>query len=128
MKSFFENIPEEMFESAKIDGASEVKILINIVIPLSVPVLMTVLLFYMIGHWNEFFQAILYITKPSLEPLQVVVRQILTQSNMDNPDVTIPTQTLQCAVVIFATVPIVAVYPFIQKHLTKGMMLGAIKG
>lgn len=129
MKSYFEGIPEDLFESAKIDGAGEFTILGKIAIPLSRPVLMTILLFYMVGHWNEFFQAILYITKPELNPLQVIVRQIILQSTMtENVDITIPTQTLQSAVVIFACVPVIVVYPFIQKYFTKGMMLGAIKG
>lgn len=129
MKSYFESIPEEMFESAKMDGAGECTILIRILIPLSLPVIMTILLFYMVGHWNEFFQAILYITKRELFPLQVIVRQIILQSSMtENVDITIPTQTLQSAVVIFACLPVIAVYPFIQKYFTKGVMLGAIKG
>lgn len=129
MKSYFESIPEEMFESAKMDGAGESIILVRILVPLSLPVIMTILLFYMVGHWNEFFQAILYITKRELFPLQVIVRQIILQSNMtENVDVTIPTQTLQSAVVIFACLPVILVYPFIQKYFTKGVMLGAIKG
>lgn len=129
MKSFFESLPEELFESARIDGAGEYTVLFRIALPLSVPVLMTVMLFYLVGHWNEFFQAVMYVNKKELYPLQVVVRQILTQSSSsENVDITIPTQTLQCAVVIFASIPIIVVYPFIQKYFTKGMMLGAIKG
>lgn len=129
MKSFFESVPEEMFTSARIDGAGEFTILVRILLPLSVPVIMTVMLFYLVMHWNEFFQAILYISDSRLNPLQVVVRQLLTMSNaIDNPDVMIPTQTLQSAVVIFASLPVIIVYPFIQKYFTKGMMLGAIKG
>jgi putative aldouronate transport system permease protein len=91
--------------------------------------MMTVGLFYLVMHWNQFFQAILYITKPALQPLQVVVRQLLTMTNaMDNPDFTIPSVTLQNAIVIFASVPVIVVYPFIQKYFIKGVMLGAIKG
>lgn len=130
MKSFFEAMPEELFESARIDGTGEFRVLTQIALPLSKPVLMTVGLFYMVGHWNEFFQAIMYITKKDLYPLQVVVRSILTSSknSLDNVDMTIPTETIQAAIVIFASIPIIAVYPFIQKHFTKGMLLGSIKG
>jgi putative aldouronate transport system permease protein len=129
MKSYFENIPEEMFESAKIDGAGEFTILCFILIPLAVPTIMTVSLFYLVAHWNQYFQAILYITRQSLQPLQVVVRQLLNMVNaMDNPDLSIPTVTLQNAIVIFASVPVIVIYPFIQKYFIKGVMLGAIKG
>ncbi|MEK3888347.1 carbohydrate ABC transporter permease [Bacillus sp. FSL K6-3431] len=130
MKSFYENLPEDLFESARIDGAGELRILFKIVLPLSVPVMMTIGLFYAVGHWNEFFQAIMYITDTSLFPLQVVVRDILlqTQNTLDNPDVTLPTVTMQMAAVILASIPIIVVYPFIQKHFTKGMLLGSVKG
>ncbi|NGP44600.1 carbohydrate ABC transporter permease [Bacillaceae bacterium SIJ1] len=131
MKSFFENLPNELFESARIDGAMELRILWQIVLPLSLPVMMTIGLFYMVGHWNEFFQAIMYVTDQSLYPLQVVVRDILMQ-NQDqlnaNVDNMVPTSTMQMAAVIIASVPIILVYPFIQKHFTKGMLLGSIKG
>jgi putative aldouronate transport system permease protein len=91
--------------------------------------MITVGLFYLITHWNEFFQAILYITKPELNTLQVVVRQLLTMTNaIENPDLTIPTVTLQNAIIIFASAPVIIVYPFIQKYFIKGVMLGAIKG
>ncbi|MFD2332892.1 carbohydrate ABC transporter permease [Cohnella sp. GCM10020058] len=130
MKSFFESLPEELFESAKIDGAGESRILLQMVVPLSLPSMMTVGLFYMVGHWNELFQAVLYVTDPDLHPLQVFVRNILLQSQMSEiaVDVTLPTQTLQMAAVLVASLPIIAVYPFIQKYFTKGMLLGSIKG
>ncbi|OAS18036.1 carbohydrate ABC transporter permease [Paenibacillus oryzisoli] len=130
VKSFIESLPEELLESASIDGAKELRILMQIIVPLSMPVIMTVSLFYMVGHWNEFFQAILYVTPIKLQPLQIVVRSILMQSNQafENPEVTLPSATLQMAVVIFASAPMIIVYPFIQKYFTKGMMLGAIKG
>lgn len=130
MKSFFENLPNELFESARIDGAGEMRILWNIALPLSIPVMMTIGLFYGVGHWNQFFQAIMYITDTKLFPLQVVVRDILlqTQNTMENPDITLPTVTMQMAAVILASIPIILVYPFIQKHFTKGMLLGSVKG
>ncbi|ULL16441.1 carbohydrate ABC transporter permease [Paenibacillus sp. H1-7] len=130
MKSFFENLPEELFESARMDGAKELSILLKIVVPLSVPSLMTIGLFYTVGHWNEFFQAIMYMTDRNWFPLQVIVRDILvqTQKPLENAENLMPTETVQMAAVIAASLPIIVLYPFLQKHFTKGMLLGAIKG
>jgi putative aldouronate transport system permease protein len=130
MKSFFESLPEELFESARMDGAKEFRILWQIVLPLSVPSMLTIGLFYMVGHWNEFFQAIMYVTDRSLFPLQVVIREILmmTQQPLENVENMLPTETMQMAAVVTASLPIILVYPFIQKHFTKGMLLGSVKG
>jgi len=130
MKTFFESLPEELFESARIDGAREFRILWKIAIPLSIPSLMTIGLFYMVAQWNTFFSAIIYITNRELHPLQVVVRNMLTMSQSTEmaAEAIMPTMTLQMAAVVIASLPIILVYPFIQKHLTKGMMIGAIKG
>ncbi|WP_029192560.1 carbohydrate ABC transporter permease [Paenibacillus harenae] len=131
MKSFFESLPEEIFESAKIDGAKEWRILTTIVAPLSVPSLVTIGLFYMVQYWNLYFQAVLYVQSSDLYPLQVVVRNILMMNQMAdniNPEVTLPTVTLQMAAVVAASLPMIMVYPFIQKYFIKGMLLGAIKG
>lgn len=130
MKSFFEGLPEELFESARMDGAKEFRILLQIVIPLSIPVLLTVGLFYLVGHWNEFFQAIFYVTDRTLFPLQVIVREILMQSQqpLENAENMMPTQTMQMASVMIASLPVIVIYPFLQKHFTKGMLLGSIKG
>lgn len=130
MKSFFENLPEELFESARIDGAGEFRILWQLVVPLSLPSVLTIGLFYAVGHWNQFFQAIMYVTDRELFPLQVVVREILmlSQQGTENAENMVPTVTLQMAAVIVASLPIVVVYPFLQKHFTKGMLLGSVKG
>lgn len=130
MKSFFENLPEELLEAARIDGAGEFRILCQLVIPLSIPVMLTIGLFYTVGHWNEYFQAIMYVTNPNIYPIQVVIDNILNQSQntLESADTLVPTITMQMAAVIVASIPIIAVYPFIQKHFTKGMMIGAIKG
>lgn len=130
MKSFYENLPEELFESARIDGAKEFRILWQVVAPLSIPVTLTIGLFYAVGHWNEFFQAIMYVTDRNLFPLQVIVREILiqTQQPMENAENMTPTVTLQMASVIMASLPIIVIYPFLQKHFTKGMLLGSVKG
>lgn len=130
MKSFFQNLPEELFESARMDGAKEFRILWQIVIPLSLPVIMTIGLFYLVGHWNEYFQALFYVTDPNLFPLQVIVKGILTISSQPEQSVeeVLPTQTLQMAAVVIASLPVIVVYPFIQKHFAKGVLLGSIKG
>ncbi|MFD0716652.1 carbohydrate ABC transporter permease [Paenibacillus sp. GCM10027626] len=130
MKSFYEGMPEELFESARIDGAKEWRVLLQIVVPLSMPSMLTIGLFYMVGHWNEFFQAIMFVTDRSLFPLQVIIREILmmTQQPLENVENMLPTETMQMASVITASLPIILVYPFIQKHFTKGMLLGSVKG
>jgi putative aldouronate transport system permease protein len=131
MKTFFENIPAELFESARIDGAKELRILLQIVLPLSLPVIMTIALFNMVAHWNTFFSAVLYITDRTLHPLQVVVRRLLLETTQDQLVSTrqmVPTVTLQMAAVVLVSLPMIMVYPFIQKHFTKGMLLGSIKG
>ncbi|UKS24131.1 carbohydrate ABC transporter permease [Paenibacillus sp. HWE-109] len=130
MKTFFEGLPEELFESARIDGASDLTILFRIVVPLSVPSLLTIGLFYAVSNWNSFFTAVLYITDANLNPLQIVVRKLLLLSNSveNNTDIVVPTPTLQMAAVIIASLPVLIVYPFIQKHFTKGVLIGAVKG
>lgn len=128
VKAFFEGLPEEMFESARIDGASEFCVLRKIVIPLSKPVIMTMVLFYAVSHWETYFDSIMYLPDQNMQTLQVVLRRMLTPSTEINADITVPTMTLQMAMVVFATVPIIIVYPFIQKYFTEGMLLGAVKG
>lgn len=128
MKAFFENLPEDLFESARIDGASEFRILWQIALPLSKAVLMTVMLFYAVGHWETYFAAIMYLPDQKMQTLQVVLRRMLTPNPEMSADTVVPTLTLQMASVVFSSLPIVLVYPFIQKHFTKGMMLGAVKG
>ena len=129
MKSFFEALPEELFESARLDGAGELRTLWQIALPLSLPVMLTVGLFYAVGHWNEFFQALMYVTDRTLHPLQIVIRGILQQSqSLESAESMVPTATLQMAAVVLASLPILLVYPFIQKHFTKGVLLGSVKG
>lgn len=130
MTSFFRSLPDELVDAARIDGASEMRILWSIIVPLSVPVMLTVGLFYAVGHWNEFLQAILFVRDPDLYPLQVVVRNLLLQSQntLNNVDVVLPTVTLKMAAVFVASLPILLIYPFIQRHFSKGVLLGSIKG
>ena len=130
MKSFFENVPQELMESARIDGASEFRILWQVVFPISLPAIMTVGLFYMVGYWNTFMAAIIYISNTRLHPLQPVLRRILMSADMpkDLTDIVVPSETLKMAAVIITAVPIIMVYPFLQKYFVKGMTLGAVKG
>jgi putative aldouronate transport system permease protein len=130
MKTFFENLPTELDEAARIDGAGELRILARIVLPLSMPVMATVGLFYAVGHWNEFFQAIMYINDSEKYPLQVILRNILASSMMppmDAEDV-LPSESLQMSAVVLSALPIIVVYPFVQKYFTQGMLLGSVKG
>ena len=128
IKSFFENMPKDLFESAEIDGAGQFRILAQIVVPLSKPVLMTVMLFYAVGYWETYFAAIMYLPDQNMQTLQVVLRRMLTPNPEMNEETVVPTMTLQMAAVVFSSVPIILVYPFIQKYFTKGIMLGAVKG
>lgn len=130
IKSYFENLPEELFESARIDGAKEFTVLWQIALPVSIPVLITVGLFYTVGNWNQFWSAVLYIGDKNLHPLQVVVRGMLIQAQnyLENPEVTLPSEVLKMAAVVYASAPIIAFYPFLQKYFMKGLMLGAVKG
>ncbi len=129
MKAFFEGLPEELFESARIDGATEFGVLIRIVMPMSLPILMTIGMYYAVSHWNAYMVAVLYVTDLDLRPLQVVLRRMLKVSNMDyNVEDVVPPETLKMSAVCFATAPIVIIYPFIQKYFVKGTLAGAVKG
>lgn len=132
MKTFFENLPESLYEAARIDGAGELRIFVQLVLPLSMPIMATIGLFYAVNHWNEFFQAIMYINDNSKKPLQVVLRGILSSAlNPDqqaNLEQTLPSESLQMAAVILTALPILVVYPFVQKYFTQGVLLGSVKG
>ncbi|GGD79106.1 carbohydrate ABC transporter permease [Paenibacillus nasutitermitis] len=131
MKAFYENLPESLDEAARIDGAGETSIMLRIVLPLSMPIMATVGLFYAVGHWNEFFAAIIYISDRKLHPLQVILQTILksTQNTGEiNVEETLPTVSLQMAAVVLTALPIIIVYPFIQQYFTKGVLLGSVKG
>ncbi|MBT2761558.1 carbohydrate ABC transporter permease [Paenibacillus sp. ISL-20] len=135
MRNFFQNLPEGLEESAKIDGAGDWGILFRIVIPLSMPAIATISLFYAVTYWNTYMSAILYLNDAAKWPVQVILRQIVIlasglaadTSGMDE-FVRPPEQTVKMAVVVIATLPILCVYPFLQKHFAKGALLGSIKG
>lgn len=129
MKTFFEGLPAEVVESARLDGAGEFRLLLRIIFPLAVPVLLTIGLFYAVHNWNTFFAAIFYVRDAALQPLQVVLRELLT-ANLDtatDPDAITPTVTLRMAAVIITALPMIIVYPFIQKHFQKGVLIGSVK-
>lgn len=138
MKNFFQNIPNELKEAATIDGASETFILARIFLPLSTPILATITLFAAVAYWNSFFLAVLYIRSQELWTLQLVLREIIMAANAAFMDAggnmaevsskTIPVATLQYATLIVVIIPILLVYPFLQKYFVKGIMLGAVKG
>jgi putative aldouronate transport system permease protein len=136
VKNFFQELPPELEEAARIDGCSEPGLLWRIVLPLSKPVLATFALFYAVGHWNNFFSALLYINDPSKWPLQVMLRQIVllsqtaagNASEMDPNFVPPPEQSIKMAVIVVGTLPILMVYPFLQKHFAKGVLIGSVKG
>ncbi|GIO53277.1 MULTISPECIES: carbohydrate ABC transporter permease [Paenibacillus] len=136
VKNFFQEIPKEIEEAGRIDGCSELGLLWRIVLPLSMPVLATFTLFYAVGHWNDFFAALLYINDPEKWPLQVMLRQIVLLSqaaagdlnSMDPNFVKPPDQSIKMAVIVVGTIPILCVYPFLQKHFAKGVLLGSVKG
>jgi ABC-type glycerol-3-phosphate transport system permease component len=136
MRQFFLEIPRELIDSAKIDGASELRILMSVVLPLSGAVVAVIALLYAVFYWNAFFQALLYLSDNSMWPLQLVLRQYVIQGS-PLPGVTAysapgggppPTQSIQMAVVVVATIPILLLYPFLQRYFTKGVLTGAIKG
>lgn len=134
VKNFFQSVPQELEESAKIDGASNIGILFRIVIPLSMPVIATIALFHAVFHWNSFFDAVLYINDRSLYPLQVYLRELIQfdQSEINLRDnfeqQLLANESLKAAALISSTLPILIVYPFLQKYFVKGVMLGSVKG
>ncbi|MFD2615437.1 carbohydrate ABC transporter permease [Paenibacillus gansuensis] len=138
LKTFFDGIPESLEEAAYIDGANDLRIFFRIILPLSLPALAAFGLFFAVGYWNSFFNAILYLTDPDKRPLQVLLQGMLVQSEtgIGDPGVAaqlsseqqVPAQTIKMAAVVIATVPILLVYPFLQKHFAKGVMLGSVKG
>ncbi|MGF9700655.1 MULTISPECIES: carbohydrate ABC transporter permease [Paenibacillus] len=133
--SFFNGIPESLEESAEIDGSSHIHTLFKIILPLSMPVMATLSLFYAVGRWNGFQDSLMYINDPQLYPLQLKLFQMvqnnmvseLTQMEGANRAPLTP-ESLKAATVIFATVPILLVYPWLQKYFVSGAMLGAVKG
>ncbi|TNJ64992.1 carbohydrate ABC transporter permease [Paenibacillus hemerocallicola] len=136
MKTYFEGLPHEIEEAAKVDGCGDLRTLFRIVLPLSTPIFATMGLFYGVGHWNAYFAGIMYLNDKRLYPLQVVLQNMIRSPDVSqeleirNPMLVaqLPPETIKMATVVVAILPILLVYPFLQKYFIKGMLIGAIKG
>jgi putative aldouronate transport system permease protein len=136
MRTSFLQIPVSLEESAKIDGASDFTVLIRIILPLSKAMLAVITLFYAVGHWNQWFEAQLYLTKKELYPLQMVLREILIYSSTDDMAVSLGitkmgadmSLIIKYACIMVATIPVLFIYPFVHKYFEKGVMIGSVKG
>ncbi len=135
MRTSFMGIPDSIEESARMDGAKDFTILFRIIVPLSIPVIAVMILFYGVSHWNSWFQAMIYLRNRELYPLQLILREILIANDMTrmltdvgNIDKEPVGETIKYATIIIATLPVLFVYPFLQKYFVKGIMIGALKG
>lgn len=143
MRNYFMSLPEELDESAKMDGASELLIFARIIIPISKPILATVALWTIVFHWNSWFDAMIYIQTPRINVIQMVLRRVLLESNLMfsgmGSDVQVAQQsdasvrqftpeTVKAAILMVSTLPVLLVYPFLQKYFVKGIMIGSLKG
>lgn len=135
MRTAFAAVPDSMEESAKLDGASHFTILTRIMFPLAGPTIAVLVLYYGVEHWNSWFNAMIYLRKRSLFPLQLILREIVVQNDTasmtmgaGSGDTQMLSETIKYAVIVVATAPILALYPFLQKYFVKGVMIGAVKG
>lgn len=129
MRTFFEALPEELEDAAAIDGCGAMQILVRIVLPLSVPVMVTIGLFTAVNQWNSFFSALIYLNDREMYPLQIMMRNILIAgTNVQGEGDLTHLETLKYAMIMIGTLPILCVYPFIQKYFVQGTMIGGIKG
>lgn len=134
MKTFFQSIPDSLEESAKIDGASDLQVLVRIVLPLSMPIIATLTLFYSVSHWNQFFLALIYINDTRKFTLQLKLRQMVIQDDIAQMlegsafAQSIPRESIKAAAVMYATIPILMVYPWLQKYFVRGVLVGSLKG
>jgi putative aldouronate transport system permease protein len=134
MKGFYDSIPEALQEAATIDGCNEIGVWVRIILPLSIPSMVAFGLFFAVGYWNTFFNAMLYINDHTKWPLQMLLRNMIVDSSTSmggsmalGNDLQLPSETIKMAAVVVATVPILVVYPFLQKHFAKGAMIGSVK-
>jgi len=135
MRTSFAAIPDSLEESAKLDGASHFTILFRIILPLSLPIVAVMVLYYSVAHWNAWFNAMIFIQDRNLYPLQLVLREILIQNDTASMSTGVGAgdqeaigESIKYAVIVVATLPILCVYPFLQKYFTKGALVGAVKG
>lgn len=133
MRNFFQAIPASLEESAKMDGASDMRVFVQIMLPLALPSIATIALFYGVAYWNSFQTAIMYILDTNKWPLQVLLRQIIILSSgmegsASSVDIIPPSTTIKMAVIVVGIIPMLCVYPFIQKYFVKGALIGSVKG
>lgn len=133
LRNFFESIPDALFEAAAIDGEGIVGYLLRILLPLSKAGLATITLFYAVSYWNAYFESLIYIRNRELWPMQTVLRQVLQTAQMstmlfDDAKHTVAAETLKDAMIVITVIPILAIYPFVQKYFVKGIMIGSLKG
>ena len=132
MRNYFASLPADLEESAKIDGANDIQIFVKVYLPMALPMLATVGLFFAVGNWNSWYNGMLFIEKANLKPLQLILRELIatSSSQMDSPiGVTdVYSEGLQMACIFFTIVPMMSFYPFVQKFFVKGLVVGAIKG
>jgi len=134
MRTAFQGIPVSLEESARIDGANDWTIMLRIILPLSLPVIAVMVLWYAVGHWNSYFSALIYLRDRELFPLQLILREILISNSTDNMMTGAATSdradigvTIKYATIIVSTLPILMVYPFLQKYFVHGVLIGALK-
>lgn len=132
IRNYFQSLPRELEESAKIDGANDIQVFIQVYLPLALPMVATITLFLAVGNWNQWYNAMLFIDNQSLKPLQLVLRELIvtnTSNFAPNPNGTpMFSEGMKMACIFFSTVPIMCVYPFVQKYFVKGLVVGALKG
>lgn len=136
MRTFFLGIPESLHECACLDGASELQVLWKIILPLSKAIIATMVLFYAVGHWNSYMDALLYLNDKNLFPLQSILRNMVVEGQLSEAQATVGggssfevvETTMKYAVIVVSTLPIVLIYPFVQKYFVKGVMIGSVKG
>jgi putative aldouronate transport system permease protein len=135
LRTAFAGVPPSLEESARIDGANDFRILWSIVVPVTIPTIAVIALFYIVGHWNAWFDSMLYLRRREMYPLQLILREILISSSTDSmladvaqEDKEAIGESIKHATIIASTIPILIVYPFLQKYFVKGVMVGAIKG
>lgn len=133
MRNFFQGVPNALYEAASIDGCSYFKYFLRILLPISLPSIATITLFYAVSYWNAYFYSILFITDRTKYPIQAILRQILMSSEFntllyDDAAQSMPSEMLKCAMIVITALPIICVYPFLQRYFVKGVMVGSLKG
>ena len=133
LRNFFKSVPNALYEAASIDGSGYIGYFFRILLPLSMPSIATITLFYAVSYWNAYFYSILFITDRALYPIQAILRQILMSSEFntllyDDATQSMPSEMLKCAMIVITALPIICVYPFLQRYFVKGIMVGSLKG